>query len=65
MKNVKGVTILKTIDFYKQLDAEHSEFVESQYEIFIEDCASFNEVYSNFIILEKGNQSNTYIVVER
>ena len=65
MKNVKGVTILKTIDIYKQLDAERSDFVESQYEIFIEDCASFNEVYSNFIILEKGNQSNTYIVVER
>lgn len=65
MKNVKGVTILKTIDFYKQLDAERSEFVESQYEVFIEDYASFNEVNSNFIILEKGNQPNTYIVAER
>lgn len=65
MKNIKGVIVLKTIDVYKQLDAEHSEFVESQYEIFIEDCASFNEVYSNFFILEKGDQPNTYIVAER
>lgn len=40
-----------------------ADYVETRYEIKIEDSVSFNEVYDNFIILEE--KENTFIVKER
>jgi hypothetical protein len=40
-----------------------ANYVETQYEISIEDTASFNEVYRTYAILEE--KENTYIVKER
>lgn len=40
-----------------------ADYIETQYEIKVEDTASFNEVYSTYTILEE--RENTYIVKER
>lgn len=40
-----------------------ADYVETQYEIIIEDTASFNEVYRTYTFLEE--KENTYIVKER
>lgn len=40
-----------------------TEFVETQYEIRIEDSASFNEVYNNYNIIEE--KEDTFIVVKK
>ena len=40
-----------------------TEFVETQYEIKIEDSASFNEVYNNYIIVEE--KEDTFIVAKK
>ena len=40
-----------------------TEFVETQYEIKIEDSASFNEVYNSYNIIEE--KEDTFIVVKK
>lgn len=46
------------------LDSKYpAKYVETQYEISINDTASFNEVYDNFIIIEE--KENTFIVKEK
>lgn len=46
------------------LDSKYpAKYVETQYEISIDDTASFNEVYDNYTIIEE--KENTFIVKER
>jgi len=40
-----------------------ADYIETQYEIKVEDTASFNEVYSKYEIIEE--KENTFIVKER
>lgn len=40
-----------------------TEFVETQYEVKIEDSASFNKVYNNYNIIEE--KEDTFIVVKK
>lgn len=46
------------------LDSKYpAKYVETQYEISIDDTASFNEVYNNYTIIEE--KENTFIVKEK
>ena len=46
------------------LDSKYpAKYVETQYEVSIDDTASFNEVYDNYIIIEE--KEDTFIVKER
>lgn len=46
------------------LDSKYpAKYVETQYEISIDDTASFNEVYDNYIIIEE--KEDTFIVKEK
>ena len=40
-----------------------AQFIETHYEIMIEDSVSFNDVYNSYIILEE--KENTFVVKER
>lgn len=40
-----------------------AKYVETHYEIAIADSASFNDVYSNYVIIEE--KENTFVVKER
>lgn len=42
-----------------------ADYVETQYEIKIEDSASFNEVYEKYEIKSKNEDEGTFIVVEK
>ena len=63
MNKIKGVTILNTIIFSKEIDGK-SKIVETQYEIEVDDTASFNEVYNKYIILERRDE-HVFLVIER
>ena len=54
------ITVILLICFKNYCPAK---YIETQYEIKIEDSASFNEVNNKYIILEE--KENTYIVKER
>jgi hypothetical protein len=42
-----------------------ANYVETRYEIKIEDSASFNEVYEKYEIKSKNEDEGTFIVVEK
>jgi hypothetical protein len=42
-----------------------AKYVETQYEIKIEDSASFNEVYKKYEIKSENEDTGTFIVVEK
>lgn len=42
-----------------------ADYVETQYEIRIEDSASFNEIYEKYEIKSKNEDEGTFIVVEK